>query len=211
MKDSWTKNTKHVLVTEWVPRVKLPTMRQGRKPKESEDEASGWEDFQQMEVSHLGRVWWLVVIVGVPGGHVPHHDHVQLEGQSFKPAFSRRSSPISHVSVKNLSFCEEDISVPLTRCEPSMFCAFYSCGYFLPLPLLSEPTHSPGCMSQLLPWELRERGENNKGPILRSHLPCPRVLRQLWNAMMRNGGEVRTSTGLWHSNPTHTSWLRKGI
>lgn len=100
---------------------------------------------------------------------------------------------------------------PLTRCEPSMFCVFHSWGYFLPLPLLSEPTHSRGCMSQLLPWGLKERGGNNKGPILRSHLPCPHVLRQLWNAMMCNGGEVRTSTGLWHSNPTHTGGLRRGI
>lgn len=120
------------MVTEWVPRVKLPTMRQGRKPKESEDEASGWEDFQQMEASHLGRVWWLGVIVWVPGGHVPHHDHVQLEGQSFRPAFSRWSSPISHVSVKKLSFCEEDVSVPSHDVNLACFVCSTPAGTFFP-------------------------------------------------------------------------------
>lgn len=64
-----------------------------------------------------------------------------------------------------LCFCEESQFLwrgwrlrPLTEHE-CFFCVSYFCRSCFPLLLLSEPTQSPDCVSEILPPGLKERGE----------------------------------------------------
>lgn len=187
-------------MTEWIPRVKLPTVSQGRKARWNEDEGWGRKVSNKCRPPrHRGEgvtagsdglgFWWPrpASWPQPAGGSEPHASQLTME-QPYRPCFCDKPVP------------SQDVNPACVVCSTPV-------GNFVPYHCsVNQHTVLAVCPNFFLEGLRKE--ERVTETLLWEAMSLSPAISDSYGTQWRR---VKTFPWLLHSNSTHTGWLREGL